>query len=89
MEGLRLLGRRTEALEDYILEDLGEGRCKVTFVNSTKHITLTEEEYAQEVEMSAMAGASALTKLKLQAEQGADAVAEVETEMERCAAANG
>ena len=61
----------------------------MTFVNTIWHIPLTEEEYAQEVEMSPMAGMSALTKLKLQAEQGADAVAEVETEMERCAAANG
>jgi hypothetical protein len=78
------VGRRLGSHESYTLEDAGEGRCRVTFVNTIRHVPgLTEEELGDEIGKSTMAAANALTKLKLQAEQGAAAVDAFEREMGR------
>lgn len=78
------VGRRTGSHESYTIEPLGNERCQVTFVNTVHHQPgLTQQDLAHEVSMSSMAAASGLAKLKLQAEQGAEAVAELERELDQ------
>lgn len=78
------VGRRLASEERYTIEPLGDARCRVTFVNTIVHVPgLTQADLAQEVAMSSKAAAAGLTKLKLQAEQGAAVVAELERELEQ------
>ena len=76
------VGLRVASEERYTIEPLGEGRCRVIFVNTVVHQPgLTQRQLASEVAMSSKAAANGMTKLKLQAEQGAEAVAQFEREM--------
>ena len=69
------VGRRIGNHESYAIERLDEGHCKVTFVNTIRHIPgLTHEELNEEIAKSSLAAANGLTKLKLQAELGVAAV---------------
>lgn len=74
-----LFGRVVRSNEHYSLEDLGEGRCRLSLTN-TVHFDgrLHEQEFAMEAMMLDFSGRSALAKFKLHAEQGAEAVKEYE-----------
>lgn len=69
------VGNLVEAVEDYQLTPLGDDRCvaklttKATFAEH-----LSDEEIAQEIAMMSMAADADLTKLKLHAEEGVEAV---------------
>ncbi|ANY20199.1 Polyketide cyclase / dehydrase and lipid transport [Tsuneonella dongtanensis] len=76
------VGRRLGSHEAYTIEPTGEGSCTLTFVNTITHRPgLTEEELGDEVAKSSVAAADALTKLKIQAEFGVEAVEGYEREL--------
>ncbi|MBX7482126.1 hypothetical protein [Qipengyuania qiaonensis] len=76
------VGRRISSHEAYAIEELSEKSCRLTFVNTITHVAgLTEAELADEVGKSSLAAANSLTKLKIQAEKGVEAVDEFEREM--------
>jgi hypothetical protein len=76
------VGRRLGTHECYELEALDDGSCRVTFVNTIRHIPgLTQDELSDEIGKSTLAAANGLTKLKLQAELGVAAVESFEREM--------
>ncbi|MCT2558475.1 hypothetical protein N0B51_05730 [Tsuneonella sp. YG55] len=76
------VGRRLGSHEAYSIEPLTDGRCRLTFVNTVTHVPgLTEAELADEVGKASLAAANSLTKLKLQAERGIEAVESFEREM--------
>lgn len=76
------VGRRLGTHECYELEAIDGGRCRVTFINTIRHIPgLTQDELADEIAKSSVAAANGLTKLKLQAELGVAAVEKFEREM--------
>jgi hypothetical protein len=80
-----LVGLRIGSHENYMIQPLGDDRCRVTFVNTVHHQPgLNQAQLAQEISMSTMAAATGMTKLKLQAERGAEAVAEFERETDCC-----
>jgi hypothetical protein len=75
------VGKRIQAREDYRLEAV-DGGCKVTFVNTIQHVPgLTMAELDREVARSTTATLNGLSKLKLQAEKGVEAVFAFEREM--------
>ena len=76
------VGLRLGSHEAYALEPLSGASCKLTFVNTVFHAPgLTQGQLADEVAKSTMAAANSLTKLKIQAEMGVEAVEEFEREM--------
>lgn len=76
------VGRRLGSHESYTIEPMGAEGCRVTFVNTIRHIPgMTQKELGDEIGKSTMAAANALTKLKLQAELGVAAVENFEREM--------
>lgn len=76
------IGLRTGSHEDYTIEPLGEEACRLTFVNTVHHVPgISSDELAAEVEMSSVAAANSLAKLKMQAEEGVAAVAAFEREL--------
>ncbi len=76
------VGRRLGTHECYELEALDDRSCRVTFVNTIRHIPgLTQDELSDEIGKSTLAAANGLTKLKLQAELGVAAVENFEREM--------
>ncbi len=76
------VGLRTGSHEAYTIEPLGEDACKVTFVNVVHHVPgLTAEQRNEEIAKSSYAASSSLTKLKIQAELGIEAVEAFEIEM--------
>ena len=78
------IGRRLESHEAYSIEQLTAASCKVSFVNKITHVSgLTEPELAEEIGRSSLAAANSLTKLKIQAEQGVEAVEQFEREMQQ------
>lgn len=69
------IGNLVEAVEDYQVTPLGEDRCSLKLVTkATFSDDLSDEEIAQEVAMMSMAVEEDLTKLKIHAEQGVEAV---------------
>lgn len=69
------IGNLVEAVEDYELTPLGDDRCALTLVTkATFSDDLSVEEIAQEVAMMSMAVEEDLTKLKMHAEEGVEAV---------------
>lgn len=76
------IGLRTGSHEAWTLEPLGDEACKVTFVNTVHHVPgLDQEQLGEEIARSSHAAATALTKLKIHAEIGVEAVEEFEREM--------
>lgn len=76
------VGLRLGSHEAYGIEPLSERSCKLTFVNTVYHVPgLSQDELADEVAKSTLAAANSLTKLKIQAELGVEAVEEYEREM--------
>lgn len=76
------IGFRLGSHEGYSIELLSESSCRVTFVNTVIHAPgLTRDQLADEVAKSTMAVANSLTKLKIQAEMGVEAVDEFEREL--------
>lgn len=69
------VGNLVEAVEDYELNAAGDERCTLTLVTkATFSNDLSVEEIAQEVAMMSMAVEDDLTKLKIHAEEGLEAV---------------
>jgi hypothetical protein len=76
------VGLRLGSHEAYTLEPLDGGACSLTFVNTILHVPgLTVEQLGDEVAKSTMAAANSLTKLKIQAELGLEAVEAYEREL--------
>jgi hypothetical protein len=74
-----LFGRVVRSHERYDIEDLGEQGCRLTLTNAV-HFDgeISVEALAMESMMLNFANSIALAKLKLHAEQGAEAVKEYE-----------
>lgn len=69
------VGNLVEAVEGYELNATGDDRCTLTLVTkATFSDGLSAEEIAQEVAMMSMAVEDDLTKLKIHAEEGVEAV---------------
>ncbi|MEO1221293.1 MAG: hypothetical protein AAFY42_08080 [Pseudomonadota bacterium] len=69
------VGNLVQAVEDYQLTPLGPDRCTLKLVTkATFSDDLSVEEIAQEVAMMSMAVEEDLTKLKIHAEEGVEAV---------------
>ena len=69
------VGNLVESVEDYQLTPLGDDRCTLKLITkATFSDDLSVEEIAQEVAMMSMAVEDDLTKLKMHAEKGVDAV---------------
>ena len=78
------IGRRLRSHEAYTLDKLSDGSCRLTIVNSITHVPgLSEDELADEVGKSSLATARSLTKLKIQAEEGVEAVRQFEREIDQ------
>ena len=76
------VGLRTGSHEAWTLEPLGSDACRVTFVNTVHHVPgLTQAQLADEIAKSSNAAATALTKLKIHAEIGIEAVEQFERKM--------
>lgn len=73
------VGRLVSCHEAYSIEPLGNDSCRLGLVVSAWFVGgLSAEEMANEVMMMGMSGQNALAKLKIQAEQGVEAVHAVE-----------
>ena len=78
------VGRRLGSHESYTIEPTEAEACRVTFVNTIRHIPgMTQDELSDEIGKSTLAAAYGLTKLKLQAELGVAAVENFEREMKQ------
>jgi hypothetical protein len=79
------IGRLVACHEAYSVEPLGEGSCRLGLVVSAWFEGgLSEQDYAMEVMMMGTSGQNALAKLKIQAEQGVEAVHAVEAQQMDC-----
>ena len=79
------VGRLVSSHETYAIEPLGEGSCRLSLVISALFVGgLSAEDMAMEVMMMGTAGQNALAKLKIQAEQGVEAVHAVEAQQMDC-----
>ncbi|KEO91973.1 hypothetical protein EH31_04680 [Erythrobacter longus] len=77
------IGNLVEAVEDYQITPLGDDRCALTLVTkATFSDDLSVEEIVQEVAMMSMAVEEDLTKLKMHAEEGVEAVKAYNEEQE-------
>lgn len=73
------VGRLASSHEAYTLESRDAGSCVLTLLVEASFVGgLSEEELAMEVMMMTMSCGNALEKLKVQAEQGVDAVHRIE-----------
>lgn len=73
------LGHMEHTHETYHFEELGEDRCRVTLSTETRFVAgLSRRQRAAEMATMAASLQSALQKLKLQAERGADFAKAVE-----------
>lgn len=73
------MGNMEHTHETYSFEALGEDKCRVELMTETTFVDgLRESEFASEVATMAASVQSALQKLKLQAEHGADVAKAVE-----------
>jgi hypothetical protein len=68
------LGRMAKSHELYSVEPLGLGSCRVTLVNTMLFVPMRPEDMGTEELMVSAACHNALAKLKLQAEEGVEAV---------------
>lgn len=76
------IGLRSGSHEAWTIEPLGAEECKVTFVNTIHHVPgLTRAQLGDEIAKSSHAAANALTKLRIHAEIGAEAVEAFERDM--------
>jgi hypothetical protein len=79
------VGRLVASHEAFSIEPLGEGACKLGLtISAWFDGSLSAEETAMEVMMMGMAGQNALTKLKVHAEEGVDAVHRIEAAQMDC-----
>jgi hypothetical protein len=70
-----LFGRVVRSHEDYVLDDLSEDRCRLLLTNTAEFKgAITKEVYEVEAMMLTLAGFQAVTKIKLHAEEGIEAV---------------
>jgi hypothetical protein len=73
------IGRLVSCQEAYSLEPLGEASCKLSLAVSAWFVGgLSPEDMAMEIMMMGTSGQNALAKLKIQAEEGVEAVHAVE-----------
>ena len=72
------VGRLEKTVERAEIEPLGENRCKVAVKTIATFAPMKLKYYADEVAMITMACQNSLTKLKVHAEQGVDAIREIE-----------
>ena len=72
------VGRLVSSHETYSLEPLGEGSCRLGLEVAATFVGMSEEKLAREVMVMAMSCENALTKLKVHAEEGVDAVRAIE-----------
>ena len=73
------VGRLVTSHEHYRLEPLGTGTCRLTLVNTVTFIDgMRMKQLSEEVMIMSVASHNALAKLKIHAEQGAEAVTAVE-----------
>jgi hypothetical protein len=78
-------GRLVSSHERYTLEPLGENSCTLSLMVSARFTGgLSEEAMAMEVMMMTMSCGNALAKLKVQAEQGIEAVHAIEAMQMDC-----
>jgi hypothetical protein len=75
------LGRMVGAHEQYSLEALGPGSCRLRLVNTITFVRMRPEEFGQEQLMVSAACHNALAKLKIQAEQGVEALKAVDAKL--------
>ena len=74
-----LMGNLERSIEGYQIDPTGEDSCHVTLVVMAEFREgLSKKEWDGEVQMMAMAVMNSLAKLKLHAEQGVEAIREVE-----------
>ena len=79
------VGRLVSCHEAYAVEALGDGSCRLELVVSAWFVGgLSAEDMAMEVMMMGTSGQNALAKLKIQAEQGVEAVHAVEAAQMDC-----
>jgi len=80
------VGRLVSSTEQYTVEPLSDSSCELGLIVSAWFVGgLSNEDMAMEVMIMGMSGQNALTKLKLQAEQGVDAVHAFEAQQMDCA----
>ena len=76
------VGLRTGSHEAYTIEPISTGSCRLTIVNTIHHAPgMNRRQLEAEIANSSQAVASSLTKLKIQAEQGVEAVEEFERQL--------
>ena len=79
------VGRLVSSRETYTVEPLGESSCRLSLLVSAYFVGgMSEEEMAMEIMMMGMSGQNALAKLKIQAEQGVEAVHAIEAQQMDC-----
>ena len=79
------VGRLVSCHEAYSVEPLGDGSCRLGLtVSAWFQGGLSPEDYAMEVMMMGTSGQNALAKLKIQAEQGVEAVHAIEAQQMDC-----
>lgn len=79
------VGRLVSCHEAYAVEPLSDGSCRLELVVSAWFVGgLSAEDMAMEVMMMGTSGQNALAKLKIQAEQGVEAVHAVEAAQMDC-----
>lgn len=76
------IGLRTGSHEAYAIEPISIGSCRLTIVNTINHAPgMNRRQLDAEIAKSSQAVANSLTKLKIQAEQGVEAVEEFERQL--------
>ena len=79
------VGRLVSSSEAYTVEPLGENACRVSLAVSAWFVGgMSPEDMAMEIMMMGTSGQNALAKLKIQAEEGAEAVHAIEAQQMDC-----
>ena len=79
------VGRLVACKEAYTVEPLGEGSCKLGLTTTAWFQGgMSERDMAMEIMMMGTSGQNALAKLKIQAEQGVEAVHAIEAQQMDC-----
>ena len=79
------VGRLVACKEAYTVEPLGEGSCKLGLTVIAWFVGgMSEQDMAMEIMMMGTSGQNAIAKLKIQAEQGVEAVHALEAQQMDC-----
>jgi hypothetical protein len=79
------VGRLVSCSEAYTVEPLGEASCRLALTVTAWIIGgMSEEDMAMEIMMMGTSGQNAVAKLKIQAEQGVEAVHAIEAQQMDC-----